>query len=137
MVGINGMEMPCDCWSCDLKTETCSGITICIITGKALYPMGSCFDRDKECPLVEIHEEKIIPDRLDFLKRLSKEELNAGYMKFNIPKEGNLDNTSAEGVWCWVKPDDKTKYEDDNLFGKIKAIFCNNPLNFFEKSKWM
>ena len=98
--------------------------------------MGSCFDRDKECPLVEIEEEKIIPDRFNFLKRLSKEELNAGYIKFNIPDDEDINNTSAEGVWGWVTPEDRLKYEDNNFFGNITAILCNNPLNFFEKLRF-
>ena len=54
MVGIKDIEMPCDCWDCELTKETYSGLTICVLTGNALPPMGTMVDRDKNCSLIEI-----------------------------------------------------------------------------------
>ena len=54
MVGIKNMEMPCECWNCELTHDNTSGLTICNLTGKALYPMGEMDTRPDDCPLVEI-----------------------------------------------------------------------------------
>lgn len=56
MIGIKGMEMPCDCWNCELTHDNFSGLTICSLTGNPLYPMGSKNKREDDCPLVEIEE---------------------------------------------------------------------------------
>lgn len=53
MVGIKNMEMPCECWSCELTHNNTSGLTICNLTGEVLYPMEAINTRLAECPLVE------------------------------------------------------------------------------------
>ncbi|MHA9740707.1 hypothetical protein [Robinsoniella peoriensis] len=54
MIGIKDMEMPKECWECELKCEICDGYTMCGATGRRLYPMGTRDTRPYECPLVEI-----------------------------------------------------------------------------------
>lgn len=56
-VGIKGMEMPCDCWSCDFTHENTGGLSLCSLTGKPLYPVGSKRGRASDCPLVDLSEE--------------------------------------------------------------------------------
>lgn len=56
MIGIKGMDMPYDCWNCDCTYEDYRGATVCIFTRKPLYPMGTKYERDEECPLIEISE---------------------------------------------------------------------------------
>lgn len=75
-------------------------------------------------------EERNLPYKGAFLESLSEEQLNAGYIKFNIPDIDDLDSSNGEGVWGWVSPEDKAKYDDDRYNGKITAILCNMPLNF-------
>lgn len=59
MIGIKGMEMPRDCWDCDLTYDSCNGYTMCSVTGQVLYPMGSRDTRPDECPLAEIDSTEI------------------------------------------------------------------------------
>lgn len=54
MIGIKDMEMPVECWGCDLIYESCNGYTMCSATGQILYPMGARDTRSDGCPLVEI-----------------------------------------------------------------------------------
>jgi len=54
MIGIKGMVMPKHCWDCELTHDNTSGMTVCDLTGKALYPMNTKNTRPDECPLVEI-----------------------------------------------------------------------------------
>lgn len=74
--------------------------------------------------------ERGLPYKGKFLEGLSQEELDAGYMKFNIPDVDNLDSLNGEGVWGWMKPEDKVKYQDDKFYGELTAILCDYPLNF-------
>ena len=67
----------------------------------------------------------------DFIDALSEEERNAGYIKFNIPDPETPENLNGEGVWGWLTPDDKKKYDDDSFTGKLPVILCNDPLNYF------
>lgn len=76
-------------------------------------------------------EERSLPFKADFLETLSEHELNDGYIKFNIPDEDRLDSLNGEGVWGWVTPEEKEKYNDDSYTGEITAILCNTPLNFY------
>ena len=41
----------------------------------------------------------MIANKEDFLKTLTEEQLNAGYLKFNIPDEDNPTSLNGEGVW--------------------------------------
>lgn len=72
----------------------------------------------------------------DWFENLSEEEKNAGYIKFNIPDEDNPHKTGGEGVWGWVTPENKKKYDDDNCYDVIKAILCNSPLNYMGFLFW-
>jgi len=54
MIGIKNMEMPNECWNCELVHGNTSGLTICNLTGEALYPMGTRDTRPNNCPLVEL-----------------------------------------------------------------------------------
>ena len=76
-------------------------------------------------------ESRNLPFKADFLETLSEQELNDGYIKFNIPDEDRLDSLNGEGVWGWVTPEEKEKYNDDSYTGEITAILCNVPLNFY------
>lgn len=72
----------------------------------------------------------------DWFEKLSEEEQNAGYIKFNIPDEDKPNSLNGEGVWGWVTPEDKAKYNDDNCHEVIKAILCNSPLNYMGILFW-
>lgn len=54
MIGIKDMDMPVDCWSCDLTFDDFQGCTRCCFTKEALYPVGQKNDRENNCPLIEI-----------------------------------------------------------------------------------
>lgn len=58
MVAIKNMDMPSDCWKCDLTYDNTSGLTICALTGKALYPMGKSDTRAEDCPLIDLENQK-------------------------------------------------------------------------------
>ena len=73
---------------------------------------------------------KII-DRSDVLNNMSEEELKAGYIKFNIPSCDDPTSLNGEGVWGWLEPEDKVKYSDDAFTGKVKAILCNTPIEYY------
>ena len=73
---------------------------------------------------------KQIVDKRTFFGTLSKAEQCAGYIKFNIPDAEHLDDLNGEGVWGWVTPEDRVKYNDDTYTGKITAILCNEPLMY-------
>lgn len=68
-------------------------------------------------------------NKTKFLENLPKEELEKGYIKFNIPDKNNLYSLNGEGIWGWVSGEDKENYFDNNYKGKIMAILCNNPIN--------
>ena len=57
IVGIKGIDMPCDCWSCDFTNENTRGLSLCSLTGKPLYPVGSKCGRASDCPLVDLSDE--------------------------------------------------------------------------------
>ncbi len=82
------------------------------------------------CEVKALCESRGLPYKADFLETLSDEELNSGYIKFNIPDIDEMDSLNGEGVWGWVSPKDKKKYNDDSFTGEITAILCNMPLNF-------
>lgn len=54
MVAIKDMDMPKDCWKCELISETTSGLTICGITGDTLKSRNIKDTRLESCPLIEI-----------------------------------------------------------------------------------
>ena len=78
----------------------------------------------------------MIINRADELEKKTNEELEAGYIKFNIPDEDNPDSLNGEGVWGWCTPEDKAKYDDDNYTGKIEALLCNAPINYMGELEW-
>ena len=80
--------------------------------------------------------ERNLPYKGEFLKSLSDEQRDAGYIKFNIPDIENLDSANGEGVWGWVSPEDKLKHDDDRYHGEITAILCNTPINFYGILWW-
>lgn len=84
----------------------------------------------------ELCESRGLVYKGDFLETLSEEELNAGYMKFNIPDEDNIHSLNGEGVWGWMTKEDEELYNDDNYHGKAKAILCNDPLNYMGVLFW-
>ena len=85
----------------------------------------------EEKDIQELCKNRGLPYKADFLSQLTDDELNAGYIKFNIPDIDRLDSLNGEGVWGWVTPEEKEKYNDDSYCGEITAILCNMPLNFF------
>lgn len=72
----------------------------------------------------------------EFIESLSKEQFDAGLIKFNIPDEDNIYSINGEGVWGWVSQEDKEKYNDDNYHGELIAILLNQPLNYFGRLNW-
>lgn len=72
----------------------------------------------------------------DFIEKLTEEEFKAGCIKFNIPNEDDIYSSNGEGVWGWVAPEDKEKYNDDTFYGTMKAILCNQPLNYSGVLSW-
>lgn len=79
---------------------------------------------------------KTIPDKTDFLRALSTEEFDRGCIKFNIPDENTPDALNGEGVWGWVTPEDKTRYNDDTYTGKISAILLTRPIACPDLLRW-
>lgn len=77
-----------------------------------------------------------IVDKSDFLESLSEEELNSGYIKFNIPDPKTPDSLNGEGVWGWCTPEDKALYHSATYQGKIKAILCNTPIVYYGLLFW-
>lgn len=66
----------------------------------------------------------------DFFDSLGDDERNAGYIKFNIPNPETPHDLNGEGVWGWVPPEDKQKYDDDSFTGNLTVILCNDPLYY-------
>ena len=79
----------------------------------------------------EITEELGLTWKGDFMDALSEEEKDAGYMKFNIPSPNTPEALNGEGVWGWMSPENKKKYEDDNFIGELPAILCNDSFTYF------
>ncbi len=67
-------------------------------------------------------------DRSEEMKDKSQEELLSGYTMINIINDGQEFPFVSEGVWVWITPEDKKKYNDDTYTGKLKGILCNNPI---------
>lgn len=78
----------------------------------------------------------MIVNRGEFIESLSKEDFNAGLIKFNIPDEDNLGSNNGEGVWGYVTADDKAKYNNNSFNGTITAILLNQPLNYYGRLNW-
>lgn len=78
----------------------------------------------------------MIENKGKFIKSLSEKEYDAGLIKFNIPDEDNIQSLNGEGVWGWVTPENKEKYNDDSYNGSITAILLNQPLNYYGKLNW-
>lgn len=70
-------------------------------------------------------------NRTEFIKTLTEEQFNAGCFKLYIPPESK--DMCGEGIWGWMAPENKDKYNDDNFYGKLPAILCNAPLNYADK----
>ena len=66
----------------------------------------------------------------DFFDSLSEDEKRNGYVKFNIPNPKTPRNLNGEGVWGWMFPADKKKYDDDSFTGKLTVILCNDPFYY-------
>lgn len=71
-----------------------------------------------------------------FIESLDKKDFDEGLIKFNIPDEDRIYSLNGEGVWGWVNQEDRKKYYDDTYEGKITAILCNTPLNYYGILKW-
>ena len=69
----------------------------------------------------------------DFVESLTEEEFKNGTAKFNLTAP---DGRDVEGIWCWLAPEDREKYEDDNFYGEINVILCNDPLNYYGILFW-
>ena len=65
------------------------------------------------------------------MEKMNEVDRNSGFVKFNIPDPEDIECENGEGVWGWVDTESKKKYNDDSFFGKIEAILCNNPLNYY------
>lgn len=78
----------------------------------------------------------MITNKEDFIKTLTDEQLNAGYLKFNIPDANKPTSLNGEGVWGWASLEEKEKYDHDNYNGKITAILMNHPIEYFGRLKW-
>ena len=63
-------------------------------------------------------EERDITYKGDFIESLTEEEFKSGTAKLNLtaPDGGDVD-----GIWCWITPEDREKYDDDNFYGDIKS----------------
>lgn len=81
-------------------------------------------------------EDERVVNKREFLESLSEEELNKGYFKFNISNKENLESLNGEGVWGWASPEEYERYDDDNYFGKIIALLCNDPFNYYGKLRY-
>lgn len=79
---------------------------------------------------------KNIANKGKFIKTLPSYEYEAGLIKFNIPDEDDIYSNNGEGVWGWVTPEDKEKYNDDSYTGQIVAILLNSPLNYYGRLNW-
>lgn len=79
---------------------------------------------------------KKLVNKGDYFESLTRQQQEEGYIKFNIPDEDKIESLNGEGVWGWVNPVDKDKYNDDNYRGKITAILLNTPLNYFGVLTW-
>lgn len=79
-------------------------------------------------------EQNGITYKADFMETLTEEQFNEGIIKLYIPSDSS--DGCGEGIQGWISPEDKKKYEDDNFTGKIKAILCNQPINYFGILFW-
>lgn len=78
----------------------------------------------------------MIANREKFIETLTEEQLDAGYLKFNIPDETNITSLNGEGVWGWAAPEEKEKYNGDIYKGKITVILMNQPINYYGRLHW-
>lgn len=72
---------------------------------------------------------KNIENKGDFFTALTEDEQKRGYIKFNIQSPEEPKSLNGEGVWGWVTPEDKEKYDDDSYTGNITAILLNEPFS--------
>ena len=93
------------------------------------YSMEVVLEREIKCRSVRVYKG-------DFIESLSKEQFNAGLIKFNIPHAENVYSGNGEGVWGWVTEEDKAKYNDDRYRGKLTAILLNQPIEYFGFLVW-
>lgn len=77
----------------------------------------------------------MIINKEEFLKTLTDEQLNAGYLKFDIPDEDDA-TYNGECVWGWAAPEEKEKYNDLTYKGKITAILLNQPIEYYGRLNW-
>ena len=78
----------------------------------------------------------MIVNKGEFIESMSKDDFNAGLIKFNIPDEDNIGSTNGEGVWGYVTAKDKEKYNDNSFYDTITAILLNQPLNYYGRLNW-
>ena len=91
----------------------------------------SCHDEVKKC--AESIGIEYLGEELD---GMSENDLKVGYIKFNIPNKPYDTDGNGEGVWGWVDPETKQRYEDDSYNGQIQAILCNNPFTDYGVLRW-
>ena len=75
----------------------------------------------------------MIVNKKEFIESMDGATFNAGMIKFNIPSCDNINSLNGEGVWGWVTPEDKKKYDDDNYNGKLTTILCNQPFEYYNQ----
>lgn len=78
----------------------------------------------------------MIINKEDFLSTLTDEQLEAGYIKFNIPDENDITSLYGESIWGWTTSEEKEKYDDNTYDGKITAILMNQPVEYFGRLHW-
>ncbi len=79
---------------------------------------------------------KDIVNKSSFVESMTETQFNEGTIKFNIPNEGNIHSHNGEGVWGWISPEDREKYNNSGYHGKLDAILLNTPLNYFGLLSW-
>ena len=82
-------------------------------------------------PQNRIELEKIgLTYRGDELEAMTEEEYHAGLFKFNIPAPQTPDRMNGEGIFAWADPESKKLYEDNDYYGKLTVILCNEPWTY-------
>ena len=75
-------------------------------------------------------------NRREFINSLPHDQKEAGYIKFNLPDEGNPHAINGEGVWGWVTPADKRKHDNPAYYGQITAILLNVSIRYGDRLPW-
>lgn len=76
------------------------------------------------------------PDISDLHEYADKLNMNdIGYIKFGIPSQHDIYSLEGESVWGYLDTEDIEKWKDDNYHGKVNAILCNDPFNYYSHLK--